>query len=263
MDGGSATTAVVAGAELPSAQRERWELVGEAAAPTASLVLAYQRLAWATALLDGAANAACVLVELPFPAMVQIAEYQHTFKPEAAGRAEPPSREDLLTEGFRCDAQDRHGDWYPAYVAETRATKQRETEEVLIHFVGWSAKFREWLNIEEQRRLAEGEGDSRLAPLGRFSDATSRRGARRWWLASDTWAQPEVCAEPGATGAAGSWLLQGGRDLRLLPACRVCNVPSDAPSVVLCEGCEASIVHTYCASPPMVRRRLPGSQLRC
>ena len=112
-------------------------------------------------------------------------------------------------------------------------------------------------------RLAEGEGDSRLAPLGRFSDATSRRGARRWWLASDTWAQPEVCAEPGATGAAGSWLLHGGRDFRLMPACRVCNVPSDAPSVVLCEGCEASIVHTYCASPPMVRRRLPGSQLRC
>jgi hypothetical protein len=240
---------VVAGEVHQTAKRERWALLTEADGDQAALVLAYQRLAWATALLAGERSghgAECALVYLPFPAMEQIAQYQHDFVLPATLIAPivMPSRGLLLKEGFRCDARDCHGDWYPAYVAAADEAAAR----VQIHFVGWSQKFREWLALDEQER-AEGH-ECRLAPLGSHTAAKAKKRGR--WLAHDRWANSQGCASTAATSI---WERDTrtvrSLDLRLVPACRVCNQAVDSENTVLCEGCERNIMHTYCHAPPM------------
>jgi hypothetical protein len=240
-----------------SARRERWALLAAADGDQAALVLAYQRLAWATCLLVdqrscGSVGSKSPLDYLPLDAMEQIAEYQHSFvlpcHPSAPSMMLP--RSVLCQVGFRCDAQDIHGDWYTAYVAAVDEPSTR----VLIHFVGWSEKFREWFNLDEQERLMESGHSCRIAPLGRF---TKRAKERRWWLAHDRWAltDSQPWAMPTSAPSTSIWTRDTEQirafDIRLLPACKVCNQAVDAENTVLCEGCEDSIRHTYCYAPPM------------
>eukprot|EP01047_Picozoa_sp_COSAG01_P026314 COSAG01_NODE_1691_length_9480_cov_5.430231_9_plen_443_part_00 len=264
----AAPIVVVADSEQKTTKRSRFVLLEAASADRSALVLAHQRLAWATSLLpDGCTAGTRVWLRwLPYPAMQQISEYQHSFilpsKLEALRSMLPRS---MLTNGARCDARDRHGHWYPAYVADVTPTSGsassvgREREAVLIHFVGLSERFREWFDLLEQEELAAGtSGGCRLAPLGFYT----KRKARNWWLARDRWVAPAAAAaamaQAGGAEAVASRHLGGPTAgahaaLRLLPACIVCNQADDREQTVLCEGCEHTILHTCCASPPMHR----------
>ena len=236
---------VVHGEFQQSARRERWNLLSAAEEDAVALVLAYQRLAWATSLVEDGPE--CLLDYLPLDAMVQIAEYQHSFVLPCM----PPTptvmlpRRVLCQVGVRCDAQDVHGDWYTAYVAAVNESAVR----VLIHFVGWSEEFREWFDLDEQETLIKRGSGGRIAPLGRF---TKRATQRSWWLAHDQWA-PQGRRERLQTPARSSCIsgTHDPFDLRLLPACKVCNQAVDSENTILCEGCEDSIKHTYCCTPPM------------
>jgi hypothetical protein len=258
---------VVANSEQKTTKRSRFVLLEAASADRSALVLAHQRLAWATSLLtDGCTAGTRVCLRwLPYPAMQQISEYQHSFilpsRLEAPRSMLPRS---MLTIGARCDARDRHGHWYSAYVVDVAPTSAggassvgREREAVLTHFVGWSERFREWFDLLEQEELAAGtSGGCRLAPLGFYT----KRKARNWWLARDRWVAPAATAaamaQAGGAEAVASRHVGGPTAgahaaLRLLPACIVCNQADDREHMILCEGCERTILHTYCASPPM------------
>jgi hypothetical protein len=59
-----------------------------------------------------------------------------------------------LAAGDKLEAKDPYGNWYDAKVIGVRG--EGETREVKVHYMGWKARFDEWVHVGTGRLKPEG-----------------------------------------------------------------------------------------------------------